>query len=228
MVNGWTATTPGVNAPVITVTPNPTSINSNNTLSVMVTVAGGWSAPKDPNGQTVTSTGAVTLTASGSSYTATNTLNSSGSYTFTIPANNLPGAASPGQVNTLTANYAGDVNYSAKSGTGSVTVITTVASLTPTITPSPLTQTVNSEGSFTEKVTIGGTGITPTGTVTLTSGTYSSGAQTLVGGVYTFTVGSANTQSPLAVGTDPLTIAYSGDSNYMSGTNSAAQVTVTE
>jgi hypothetical protein len=103
-----------------------------------------------------------------------------------------------------------------------------VSLLTPTITPSPLSQSVNSEGSFTEKVTVSGTGVTPTGTVTLTSGSYNSGPQTLVGGVYTFTIGSANTQSPLAVGTDNLTITYSGDSIYTSGTNTSAQVTITE
>jgi subtilase family serine protease len=226
VVNGWVNTPPGPNTPVITVTPNPTSINSSNTLSVMVTVAGGSSAPKDPNGQTVTPTGTVTLTANGWSNSVTGTLNSSGSATLTIPAYSLPGSPA-GQVDTLTASYTGDVSYASGHNTGNVTVIA-ATQLTPTITPSPLSQSVNSEGSFTESVTVSGSGIIPTGTVTLTSGSYSSGAQTLVNGSYTFTIGAANVQSPLATGTDTLTITYSGDSNYKSGSNNAAQVTVTE
>jgi Pro-kumamolisin, activation domain/Bacterial Ig-like domain (group 3) len=228
VVNAWTKVTPGPTTPTVTVTPSPTSINSNNTLSVTVTIAGGTGAPKDGGGHTVVPTGTVTLTASGSTYTATNTVNTSGSYTFTVPANSLPGT-SGGQSDTLSANYAGDVNYAAKAGTGTVTVTTSTTSLlTPTITPSPTSQSVNSEGSFTEKVTVSGSGIIPTGTVTLTSGSYNSGAQALVNGTYTFTVGSANTQSPLAAGTDTMTISYSGDSNYSPGTPAMATVTVTE
>jgi hypothetical protein len=218
VVNAWTKVAVGSTVPTVTVTPNPTSINSSNTLSVTVKVAGGTGA--------IPPSGSVTLTASGSTYTATDTL-TNGSYTFTIPANSLPGNTT-GESDSLTASYTGDVNYAAKTGTGSVTVTTTVASLTPTITPSPLSQSVNSEGSFTEAVTVSGAGITPTGTVTLTSGSYSSGAQPLVNGTYTFTIGSANTQSPLAAGIDTLTINYSGDSNYTSGSNNQAQVTVTE
>src|SRR5208337_2037442 len=76
VVNAWTKTTPGSTVPTVTVKPSPTSINSSNTLSVTVTVAGATG--------TVPPTGSVTLTASGSTYTATNTLNASGSYTFTI------------------------------------------------------------------------------------------------------------------------------------------------
>jgi len=227
VVNAWTTVKPGLAVPTVTVTPSPTSINSSNTLNVTVTVAGATGAPKDGNGNVIVPTGSVTLTAAGSTYTATATLNTSGSYTFTIPAGNLPGIASPGQSDTLTASYSGDIDYAAKTGTGTVTVIT-AALLTPTVTPSPLTQSVNSEGSFTEKVTVSGSGIIPTGTVTLTSGSYNSGAQTLVNGSYTFTIGSANTQSPLPAGTNTLNITYSGDSNYASGTNSAASVVVTE
>jgi hypothetical protein len=228
VVNAWTAVTPGSATPTVTVTPSPSSINSNNTLSVTVTIAGGSGAPKDGNGNTIVPTGSVTLTASGSTYTATGTLAASGSYAFTIPANSLPGTAG-GQSDTLTARYAGDVNYAAKTGTGTVTVTTSTTSLlTPTITPSPTSQSVNSEGSFTEKVTVSGSGIIPTGTVTLTSGSFNSGPQALVNGVYTFTVGSANTQSPLAAGTDTMTISYSGDSNYSPGTPATATVTITE
>jgi hypothetical protein len=70
---------------------------------------------------------------------------------------------------------------------------------------------------------VGGTGITPTGTVTLTSGSYSSGANALVGGVYSFTI-PANS---LAGGTDTITASYSGDANYASATGTNT-VTVTE
>jgi hypothetical protein len=212
VVNAWPQILGAGNA-TVTITPGQSSLNSNNTLNVTVTLT------SNPAGG-VTPTGEVTLTASGSTYTQTVT-SSNGSYSFTIPANSLPGSAA-GLVDTLTASYVGDSVYAAASNTASVTV-TTLLLLTPTITIAPASTTLNSSASLSVVVTVAGTSITPTGTVTLSGGGYSSPSETLSSGTYTFTI-PANS---LGTGTDSLTVSYSGDSNYAAGSNSTT-VTVTE
>jgi hypothetical protein len=196
------------------VTPAQGSINASNTLDVTVTVV------SKPTGGTIP-TGTVTLTAAGSSFTASATISSSGSATFTIPANSLPGTAA-GQVDTLTASYGGDVLYAANTGIATVDV-TIIAQLTPTVTVTPASLTLNSSASLNVVVTVGGTSITPTGTVKLAGGGYTSTSQLLVNGTYTFAI-PANT---LNSGADTLTATYSGDGSYSTGTGTAT-VTVTE
>ncbi len=229
VVNAWTATV-GLAKANVTVTPQPASINSNNSLSVTVAVAGTGTL-LNPDGQTVIPTGTVTLTATGSAYSSTQALNSSGSYTFTVPANSLSGSAT-GQLDTLTAKYAGDIDYAATSNTGQVTV-TTVVLLTPTITVTPASQTLSSNASLNVTVSVSGTGATPTGTITLFGGGLSATTETIGTSPCTsaascvFTV-PANTLSSNSTGeSDTLTAAYSGDNNYANGSNTA-QVTVTE
>jgi len=231
VVNAWAAVTPGPAAPTVTVAPNPTSINSSNTLSVTVTVAGAAGAPKDPNGQTIAPTGTVTLTAAGSTYNAAGTLNSSGSYTFTIPANSLPGNTT-GESDMLTASYAGDVNYAAKTGTGTVTVTTSATSLlTPTITVSPASSTLNSASSLVVTVSVTGSGVIPTGTITLSasSGSYPATLQTIGTSPCTSNTTCTFTIPANSLGSGPVTLTanYSGDSNYNAGHNGGS-VTVTE
>ena len=169
----------------------------------------------------VTPTGEVMLTASGSTYTQTVT-SSTGSYSFTIPANSLPGSAAPGMQDTLTASYVGDSVYASTSNTASVTV-TTVALLTPTITVTPASATLNSDASLNVTVTVAGTSITPSGTVVLSGGGYTSPNETLTNGSYTFTI-PANS---LASGADTLTVSYNGDGSYAAGSGSTT-VTITE
>jgi len=214
VVNAWPQTLGAGNA-TITITPAETSLNSSNTLNVTVTLT------SNPSGG-VTPTGAVTLTASGSTYTQT--VNSStGSYSFTIPANSLSGSAA-GMVDTLTASYVGDSVYLASSNTTTVTVTTVTGGLLiPVITVAPASATLNSGGSLSVVVTVAGTGVTPTGTVTLSGAGYNSPSETLASGTYTFTI-PANT---LASGPDVLTANYGGDGNYAAGSNTAT-VTVTE
>ena len=95
--------------------------------------------------------------------------------------------------------------------------------LTPTVTVTPASASVDSGSSLNETATVTGAGVTPTGTVTLAGGGYTSQAGTLSGGAFTFTV-PANS---LTAGTDTLTVNYSGDTNYTPGAGAAA-VTVTE
>jgi hypothetical protein len=68
----------------------------------------------------------------------------------------------------------------------------------------------------------GGTGNpTPTGSVTLTSGTYTSAATTLTSGSATINIPAGS----LATGADTLAVSYTGDSNY-GATNGSGSVTV--
>jgi hypothetical protein len=132
--------------PTVTVTPAQTSLNSNQGLTVALTVTGSGPMP----------TGAVTLS-SGSYTSAAETL-SGGSFTFTIPANSLIAGT-----DILTVDYSGDTNYTSGVGTASVTVTQsgfTLSSSTPTAIPSP-------GGATTSTVTVSSsTGYA--GTVTLT------------------------------------------------------------
>ena len=64
---------------------------------------------------------------------------------------------------------------------------------------------------------------TPGGTVTLSSGSYSSGAQQLTAGVYNFTIPAYS----LAAGSNTLAVTYSGDSVYAAASNNTVSVSVT-
>ena len=179
----------------VSVNPSATTLNSNTSLTVSGAVTGSGGTP----------TGTVTL--SGGGYTSTAQTLSSGSYSFTVPANSLAAGA-----DTLVVAYSGDANYGVANGTTTVTV-TTVTVLTPTVTVSATPNPVNSNASLSVTAKVTGAGATPTGTVTLTSGSYSSGPQTLSGGSYTFTFAA----SSLSSGSDTLTVNYSGDSSYAAG-----------
>jgi subtilase family serine protease len=198
--------------PTVTVTPAAASINSNTSLAVTVAVTGSSSHETYP-------TGSVTL--AGGGYSSTQTL-SSGSYTFTIPYNTFTST----ETVTLTATYGGDSVYDAGyTGTANVAV-TYVAVLTPTVTVTPASTTLDSNQSLNVKVAVSGSSTQetyPTGTVTLSSGSYSSTAQQLSSGAYTFTV-PANTF--LSSGITILTATYSGDADYTTQTGTA-NVTVT-
>jgi hypothetical protein len=221
VVNAWTAVTPGSAAPAVTVTPNAASINTDNLLEVTVTVAGAAGAPQTPTGYTVPPTGTVTLTANGASFSASGSLNSSGMVTLIVPANTLPGSAA-GQLDTLTASYAGDVNYAAKTGTGQVTV-SNATPLTPTITVTPS----QSGSTISVTVSVTGSGATPTGFITLSaaSGSYQATTQTI--GVSPCASASScvfTMQASLFTGTVTVTAQYSGDIHYAAGQNTG-QVT---
>lgn len=93
-----------------------------------------------------------------------------------------------------------------------------------TVTASPTQGRIPVSEPLSVTITVSGTfgNPTPTGSVTLTSGSYSSGSTTLNGGGVTITVPADS----LAVGQDMLSVQYSGDSVY--GTASAtSSVTVT-
>jgi hypothetical protein len=199
VVNGLTAT--------VTVTPSKASITTAASLSVTIAVTGSGGTPS----------GTVTL--SGGGYNSPIASLSSGSAIITIPANSLTAGT-----DTLTASYSGDTNYNSATGSGTVTVTTPA---TPAITVTPASNTINTAASLSVTVTVGASGgTTPTGTVILSGGGYTSAAVTLVNGSATIVV-PANS---LTVGNDTLTASYSGDANYASASGStpaSSPVTVT-
>jgi len=181
-------------------TATPSTLTQGTAVSVTITVSGSGATP----------TGTVTL--SGGGYNSSVQTLSAGASTFNIPANGLALGS-----DTLTITYGGDTNYAPSAGTVMVAVAVPVAP-TVIVIPASSTVAVTSPLNVAVKVAAPSGGATPTGTVTLSSGSYSSGAQSLSGGIYTFTV-PANS---LAVGsTTALAVAYSGDTTYSTATGTA-------
>jgi hypothetical protein len=131
-----------------------------------------------------------------------------GSVTFTPP---YPIYGGP---NPIAATYLGDSNYT--SGTGSA-VVDTFEMPSFAITLNGTTAEVNQSLSLTVTVSGRGDYPAPTGTVTLSSGSYTSSPVQLAAGAASFTI-PANT---LPVGQDILTATYSGDSYYSPGSSNS-------
>jgi trimeric autotransporter adhesin len=180
-------TTPAASSGTIT-------LASGDSLVIKVTVTGG-----DGN-----ATGAIAV--GGNGYNNSGTLDSSGAATITIP----PGSLAPG-TDTLTVTYGGDATYESTSQTFTVNAAAAVATVTVSAPDGG-----NVANSVPVSVGVTGPGATtPTGTVTLTGGSYSSPAVTLsTSGTASFTIPAGD----LPVGTDKITANYSGDSNYTSAT----------
>ena len=199
-----------VNAMTPTVTVSaPASQNIANAVDVTVTVAG-------PGGSIAIPSGIVSLS-NGLAYNSAGvTLSSSGTASFTIPANTLATGS-----NTLTATYSGDSNYTGKTGTAGINIVTTSLT-TPNITVAPSPTSINSSQSLGVQVTVGGTSGTPTGWVTLTAGSYTSpppGIALNGSGIANFTVPG---YSLTTAGSATLTANYTGDSVYKSGSNTGS------
>lgn len=112
---------------------------------------------------------------------------------------------------TVSANQAGNTDYSAAPQvTESITVSKALpsAALTSNLNPALLQNTI----TLTARVTSAAG--TPTGTVTFLDGSTPLGTGTLAGGVATYTTSS------LAVGSHSITVAYSGDSNFLAVSSS--------
>jgi hypothetical protein len=211
--NSVMVTAPALITPTVTVTPSSSSITTAQALSVTVAVSG-----------SPTPTGSVTLTSG--SYTSAAATLSSGGAVINIPAGSLATGA-----DTLTVTYTPDTasssTYASSKGTNSVSV-TTPALIAPTVTATPSASTITTQQALPVTVSVsGGVGNpTPTGSVTLTSGSYTSAAATLSGGEAAINVPAGS----LAMGADTLTVTYTPDtassSTYTTGkgTNS---VTVT-
>jgi hypothetical protein len=206
-------TTPAKITPTVTVTPESMSITTAQALSVTVTVSG-----------SPTPTGSVTL-ASGAYAPAATTL-TNGSASITIPASSLAAGN-----DTLTATYTPDSNsgsaYNSATGTAAVSVTAPPALIAPTVTVAPGSSSIQATQALSVTATVaGGNGNpTPTGSVRLASGAYTSAA-TLAAGSAAFNI-PANS---LAAGTDTLTATYTPDASSSAtytGATGTGSVTVT-
>jgi uncharacterized repeat protein (TIGR03803 family) len=195
-------------SPPVTVIPASFNLTTAQSLPVTVTVAG-----------TPTPTGSVVL--SSGSYTSAATALTSGSAVITIPA----GALAVGS-DTLTASYTPDTNSSSTyNSTAATTVVTvTQAKTSPPVTVMPSSSSVTTAQPLTVTVAVnGGTGHPmPTGSVTLSSGSYSSAATALTSGSTVITIPAG----ALAAGSDTLTAIYTPDSNSSSTYSSSTATTV--
>ena len=206
---------PVKSVPAVWVNPSASSITTAQQLTVTISVSGTNGYP--------TTTGSVTL--SGGGYTSAATTLSNNSATIVIPAKSLAVGS-----DTLTASYTPDSASSAIffSATGTNTVTITVPKTTPTVSVSPSSSSITSQQVLSVTIAVsGGSGQpTPTGSVILTSGYYSSASTALNNGGATFNIAAGS----LAAGTDTLTVTYTPDaassSTYSSATGSS-QVTVT-
>jgi sugar lactone lactonase YvrE len=199
----------GLVTPAMTVSPSPSPVVTGATLSVKVTV-------KAASGK-ATPTGSVNLHVGTSSYTSA-TL-SSGSATLSLNSGYLPVGTA-----TLTLTYAPD-SASSKLYYGAEAAQTLqVQKASPWVGINLSTLSVTTAQSFTATVYVGGgSGYGPSGTVTLTSGSYTSGPVALNQG------GTSNAKivipaGSLPVGTNTLNYAYSGDNYDNAGTGSDAIV----
>lgn len=202
-----TVNSAGTIKPTVTVTAPTTRVTF--PYSITVAVSG-------PSGD-ATPTGSVTLTDFGI-YAASQTMpltNGSANFTIVGGFGNQNGVSEA-----LTVTYFGDNTYTNGSGTA---IVRTLASSLIDFTPSFPTIAVNEPLSTTVTVdTLVGIGA-PTGTITLSSGTYtSSPVQLTAAGSASFTI-PANS---LAVGVPFLQATYSGDANYLAAnTNGPIRVT---
>ena len=208
LISEWSSVLPQSS---IVITPSAYNINVNQALTVGVSVNG-----ESADGGAPTGTASLTI----STYNGgTQTLVVSGessTTSFSVPANSLPVGT-----DTVTVSYSGNTNYAA--GTASVTI--TVTKTTPTITWGAVPASMNQSATLPVTVTVnaaGGLG-TPTGSITLTSGTYNSGAQAINGsGVLNYTIPAYS----LPVGNDVITATYSGDSNYGTANGNSTSINV--
>ena len=198
-----------VNQMAPTVTVSASNGNVANPLPVTVTVAG-------PTGSVAIPSGTVSL--SGGGYSVGGVALSGGIATINIPANSLIAVN-----DALTVTYGGDANYTGGSIIKTV-IMTSGPTITPTVTvtPSPTSPQYSGE-TLSVAVKVTGSGATPTGSVTLTGGTYTSSATALVSGNASFTIPA----NALPVATDTITATYTGDSTYLSG-NGTSSVSVTQ
>ena len=192
------------------------------TVPVLIEITGAIAVSSSENPSTVGDTVTFTATVTPSTATGTVQFKIDGSF-FGSPVPLSGGSATSGGISTLAvgthtveADYSGDTNNAASSGT-----------LSQTVLKEPSTTTVSSSAnpsvygqSVTFTATVSGGGAKPTGTVTFKDGTTTLGTGTLSGGSTTFST------SALSVATHAITAEYSDDGTHdvSTGTLSGCQV----
>ena len=151
--------------------------------------------PSDATGTIIMTSGGVTL----------------GSGSVTAGAVSITTTVLPVGTDTITASYGGDSNYNSAKGstTEAVTKASPVLTLTSSINPSVVSQSV----IFTATLPA-----TASGSVTFKSGATALGTASIVNGI------AAVTTSTLPIGSDPISAAYAGDTNNNATTASITQI----
>ncbi len=229
LVNNWTTVTPQF-ASTTAATANPTSVTSGTatttlTATVTATARGGIAPPLGTVSfyEGTSCTGTVLGTANLVPATGcTTSCNSAATLA------NVTGSQLGNGTDSVIACFSGDGANDAPSTSSAVTITVTGATI-PTATGITLSATTIGIGSTTPitlsaTVTQSSGSITPTGTATFFNGTTQLGSPVTLNSSATATY-SYNASS-LALGTYPITAAYSGDSNYSPSTSSAGTLTV--
>ena len=213
LVNYWNSSSGSATATASFTSVSPSPATTVVSVNVVVSVSGSSGPP----------TGTITLT--GGTYNLSQTISSgtcsAASCTFTIAAGNL--VIGP---NTLTVTYGGNSTYAVATNSTTVTVNGLTAAVTITSPASGAGINSNQQLSVLGAVACTGTctgSTTPTGTVTLTGGGYTSAATALVSGSYSITI----PYNSLSAGTDTLTVTYNGSLIYNAGATGTTSVTVT-
>jgi sugar lactone lactonase YvrE len=202
----------GTSTPTVTVTPATFTVTTAQSLTVTIAVSGG-------NG-TAVATGTVTLTGGG--YTSPATTLSDGAATITIAAGELAVGSYD-----LTVNYTPDSASSSvySPATGESPTVS-VSGAVPTIAIATSAASISSAQPLTVSISVTGvTGSpTPTGSVILTSGSYTSATTVLTAGLATIVIPGGS----LAAATDTLTVVYTPDAAssaiYATATGTVMQV----
>ncbi len=220
---GWTFDLTGTTNPGTLTADNETLVYANfNTTNTPLTVtslspasvrAGSSSFTLTINGTGFTAGSLVSV--NGASVSPVDEVSST-ELQVTVPSSLV---ATPSTFDVSVENYPSGTNGCAVFGYDTFAV-TAQGAITPTVTVSPSQSSLNSKQSLPVTVTVsGGNGNpTPTGSVVLSSGTYSSGGTTLSSGSAMITIPAGS----LAVGDDTLTATYTPDSGSSSTYNSAA------
>jgi Big-like domain-containing protein len=162
--------------------------------------------------QSVTYTAGLPSSATG---TVTFSIGGTTLCTTTLPALSCSTSTAPVGVNTVTASYSGDSNFSPQTTTTSLTIIRATPTFTEAAAPSSIV--------YGSQDTLSASGLpgAATGTVTFTSG-----GSTLC--IATLPATSCLTATTLGAGVYPVTATYSGDGNYTSAIATGATFTVTK
>ena len=164
--------------------------------------------------------GTVTFTEDGTTPSNGTVTLSGGQATFTT-------VALATGLHAFTATYNGDTNYTLSTQAALTQTVRGDSTTTVSALPNPINFSMTDFVTMTATVTVagGGSGITPTGTVTFEDGSISLGTAGLTG--TSQATATYTTQTPLAGGTYSLSAVYGGDSNLFSSTATAVPETVT-
>jgi hypothetical protein len=186
-----------------------TSINSGSSVTFTATITAASGSTGTPSGTVTFLDGTTTL--------GPGTI-SSGVATYTTSVLSV-GAHS------ITANYAGDTNFSGSTSSAvSITVngVTVPIGTTTNLSSSASTAVSGTNITFTSTVAPASGTATPTGTVT-----FADGSTTLETGTLDSTGKATYSTTALATGAHSITAAYGGDANFSGSTSAAVSITIT-